>query len=97
MSHSSYTASERRGVLAIALVALLLIGVGVGMSMLEGTEEMEAEPMVTEHPGWMDTVSSDIGKSPDNGKDKKDKTSNSNKKTKTKKTYRRRNPLEEPV
>lgn len=99
MSHSSYTASERRGVLAIALVALLLIGVGAGVSMWNGSRETEEMPAVVEHAEMIDSVAikeeaenKSAGKKTETSV-KKSKTG----KTKTPKTYRRRNPLDEPV
>lgn len=101
MSHSSYTASERRGVLAIAIIALLIIAVGVGMSLInQNKAEAEVLPQVIEHPEMIDTTAvvwkerkSKLIKSKSVGSSEKP----SKKKLDKKKAYRRRNPLEEPV
>lgn len=106
MSHSSYTASERRGILAIAIISLLLVGAGVGLSFLGNQAYAEEEtPMVIEHPEMIDSTAvlntkklkSETKKSPKNTKQTSTKTKKSSSKTKSKKTYRRRSPLDEPV
>ena len=95
MSRSSYTASERRGILAIGIVSLLLIGGGIAVSFLEGQRaDAEVTPMVIEHPELLDTIKiEDKAKSPIKENLKKQSTSSK----KTKQTYHRRNLLEEPI
>lgn len=97
MSRSNYTASERRGILAIALVSLLFIGVGIGVSFWGGNEdESYPEPVVVNHPEMVDTVELRNQKAKSSIKDKaKSKSSTGNKKRP--KTYRRRSPHDEPV
>lgn len=58
MSHSSYTASERRGILVIAILSLLLIGGGVAFSLFDkNADNLEAMPVVEEMPQLIDSVS----------------------------------------
>lgn len=91
MSRSSYTASERRGVLAIALIALLIIGCGAGFSLFSGDAEDEKEiPMVTANPEMVDSVA--VKTKQKKGRSKKKKS-----RSKRKKEYRQRSPLDEPV
>lgn len=94
MSRSSYTASERRGVLIIAILALLIIGAGLGLSHCNrhnsGSNDIY---VVEEHPEMIDSVT--VQK---NAKNKtRKKTTTKSKKTKKIKSYRRRSPLDEPV
>lgn len=98
MSRSSYTASERRGVLAIALVALLIIGLGAGISFFNNSAEAENEPLIVkEQPQMVDSMAMKDKKQKKDSKSKSKKKSKSSPKTKTKKTYRQRSPLDEPV
>ena len=97
MSHSSYTASERRGILAIALVALLIIAIGVGFSFFnQSNNRTEESPKVIEHSEWKDTTDNSVVPVRKNKKEA-GKKKNTKSGSKTKKTYRRRSPLDEPV
>lgn len=64
MSHSSYTASERRGIIAIGLLALLIIGCGLGFSFCNRSTKSEKEnlPVVEEFPEMIDSVNGFQGK-----------------------------------
>ncbi|MCH5235399.1 MAG: hypothetical protein J1E16_08880 [Muribaculaceae bacterium] len=99
MSHSNYTASERRGLLVIALVALLIVGSGVVLALCgRPRERVEEIPVVVEHPEIVDTANLNSVKEKKSKKKRKD--SSTDKKSRSKKeskSYRRRNPLEEPV
>ena len=99
MAHSSYTASERRGLLVIALVALLIVGSGIVLGLCgRPKERIEEIPVVVEHPEMEDTANLNYGI--DKTSKKKNKTITREKEKNSKKnskTYRRRNPLEEPV
>lgn len=97
MGRSSYTASERRGILTIAILALLLIGAGLGISQCHhdssiGTNDIT---VIEEHPEMIDSVEFEKNSKAKNKKAKK--TTNQTKKTKAVKTHRRRSPLDEPV
>ena len=94
MSHSSYTASERRGIILIAIVSLLILCAGVILSVCGRQTNLE-EGEVIELPQMIDSVRI---KETETIMKKKDgrKASRSNK-TKSEKTYRRRSPLDEPV
>lgn len=98
MSRTSYTASERRGILAIAVIALLIIGFGTIFSFCNNRLEAENEELkVIEHPEMIDSIA--VKHKKDNSlktRSKKKNKAGSNK-TKTKKTYRQRSPLDEPV
>ena len=97
MSHSSYTASERRGLIVIAIIVLVLVGFGVAISILgRGHNEAREIPVVVEHPELKDSSSVKV----DNGKTLSKKSKNkktSTNKSKSKKSYRKRSPLDEPV
>lgn len=98
MSRSSYTASERRGIIAIAIIALIFIGVGIWIS-IKGTREVKRmeEPVIVEMPEVIDSVNLEKKKEV-KSKKKSDKAKTvGNKKKDAKKTYRRRSPLDEPV
>ena len=100
MSHTSYTASERRGLLAIALIALVIIACGVGMSFCD-RQNATGKPEVINHPEMVDTldmksgVGKNYGAGKDNGKTGKRKAKKSS--SKEKKKYRKRSPNDEPV
>lgn len=92
MSRSSYTASERRGVLVIAIISLLIIGSGLIISHFYGGYEQEIEsPVVTEHPEMIDSLEIKSRESKSTKKKSKKRS------TKTKKEYRQRSPLDEPI
>ncbi|MCH5230560.1 MAG: hypothetical protein J1F43_02045 [Muribaculaceae bacterium] len=101
MSRNSYTASERRGIVAIAIVALLIIALGLITSWCGRSEKQVQEiPEIVEHTEMIDTAALRFQKEKaetksQNKKFKGRKTSTS--KEKSKKTYRRRSPLDEPV
>lgn len=93
MSHSAYTASERRGVILIALIALLLILLGVGFSLWNKERvNNNVIPKVEEYPEYID--SADFKEAPIIKPETKKQKS---KKNSEKKKYRRRSPLDEPV
>ena len=97
MSLNSFTSSERRGILAIALVALLCIGGGVLISLSERQNRISAPQNIVEDlPELTDSLSS-IEKNQNKTKKKAKTKKSNNKKSKEKKTYRRRSPLDEPV
>lgn len=99
MSHSSYTASERRGIIAIAFLALLLIGVGFGFTLCDRHPSKDQEfPIIEEHSEMVDSVVLQSQKDAANKPVKKIKKSATNKKLKQPaKPIRRRSPLDEPV
>lgn len=97
MSRSCYTSSERRGILLIAFIVLLLIASGVVLSLCgRPREKVEEIPVVVEHPELIDSTAM-IQK----GKEKANKTSRKKTAGKTRvkeqKVYRQRSPLDEPV
>ena len=95
MNRSSYTASERRGVLAIAIAALLIIVFGLLFSWCSGKVDAQKESLeVVEYPEIVDSLSV---KDKEKSKTKSKKKTKSSGKSKTKKTYRQRSPLDEPV
>lgn len=94
MSRSSYTSSERRGLLAVALVALIIIAAGVVLGIKNPRHEhIEEIPVVVEHPEMIDSVALKKDKETKHKK----KTGSSSKKTPGKKSHIRRNPHDEPV
>ncbi|MCH5225707.1 MAG: hypothetical protein J1D77_06880 [Muribaculaceae bacterium] len=107
MSHSSYTASERRGIIIIGLIALLIIGWGVGVSFCSRGNGVESPPYpeVEERSDLVDSIymkEKEVStSSKNNNKEKRESKSSKSKKsskpTKSKKTYRKRSPLDEPV
>lgn len=102
MSRNSYTASERRGILAIALISLLLIGGGIIVTLIKGDKDKDMEyPIVTQHSEVIDSVAVKNSKKDKKSKEKKEnkgrKSKSGNKSTKQKKVYRKRSPLDEPV
>ena len=98
MSHSSYTASERRGILAIALLALLLIGGGAGFSLCtRETADAEELPTVVEHTELIDTTAVNAKSDKADRRSQDKKTKSKKLKSKKEKVYRRRSPLDEPV
>ena len=93
---NGFTASERRGIITIAIFALLLIGGGVTLSLCGRNEVIEEQiPVVTEHPEMIDSVAFENSHSKTTKKKKASKEKKNNKKTKE--NYRRRSPLDEPV
>ena len=91
MSHSGYTASERRGIITIAILSLILIGFGFSLSLCRNTSnETENIPQVIEHSEMIDSTAA---KSQIKTKNKIEKS----KKGRDKKPKRYRRPLEEPV
>ena len=103
MSRSSYTASERRGILAVAIVTLLIIAIGLGVSVWQEKADAESDiPTVKEYPELIDSVAvkkrkeEKVNSSKNKNKGRKKSKTSANK-TKTKKTYRQRSPLDEPV
>lgn len=92
MPRNSYTSSERRGIIAIGVIALVIMAAGLILSFCRRESEQE-KIVVTEYPQFVDSVSL---------KNKNSVVTRSKKKTKKeradkKKTYRRRSPLDEPV
>ena len=96
MSHSSYTSSERRGILVIAILALLLTGGGFLLSFW-GRENKESDNIhvVVELTQMKDTVENNKIIEKKTKANKKQKSARKN--NKTKKNYPRRSPLDEPV
>ncbi|MCH5229371.1 MAG: hypothetical protein J1F12_05180 [Muribaculaceae bacterium] len=97
MSRHSYSASERRGILAIALVALIIIAAGIVLPLCSRRETGPHElPVVIEHTELIDSTST-VKSHQTRGKAKSGINKAKESKTKTKKSYRRRSPLDEPV
>ena len=103
MSHSSYTASERRGILAIALISLVILGAGLAASFWNVSTPSESQPMVVIHDDYLDSVAikserESVLKSAKSKSSKKTESGKKNsKKNATKKSIRKRSPLDEPV
>lgn len=97
MSHSSYSASERRGIITIAIIALLLIGGGVTFTLCgRDSKDSHEIPVVIEHPEYIDSASLEIQKI-ERDKKKSDRKKSRGSKTKSKKEYRQRSPRDETV
>ncbi|MBD5358625.1 MAG: hypothetical protein HDR88_16835 [Bacteroides sp.] len=95
------TASERRGILVVAAISLLITGCGWGVAMCgrSEAEEMTPEVEVLLHGDSLTSKgTTDKKSSTERGKKKgrRDSVSSSVKK-KDKKVYRKRSPLDEPV
>lgn len=100
MSRGSYTASERRGVLAIAIIAIVTIAAGVGFAFYENrNSSIDEVPVVIEHTELIDSIRLEQQKQEKSSKSKKERKASSKKssKNKEKKPVRRRSPLDEPV
>ena len=99
MFNNSYTASERRGVIVIALIALLIMGIGAGVTLYNKSEGAnERAPKVVEYPEMIDSVAVKEQKAePSKKKTSKTKSVSKKSTSKSKKVYRRRSPLDEPV
>lgn len=99
MSRNSYTASERRGVLAIAILALLIIAGGVGLAFYNNSRGNNGKtgPVVVEHPEFIDSTRLEFEPLAVPEKNKKGHKSPSSKPGKQKIVPRRRSPLDEPV
>lgn len=97
-SRNSYTSSERRGILAIALVSLLLIGTGLGFTLCERKlKPADDYPIVTTMPEMVDSTKV-IEMDQTKGKKKKGKRIDKSKPVKkTPKVFPKRSPLDEPV
>ena len=95
MSYKSYSASERRGILVIAIIALLITGFGIWLSFRNNGLRND-DPEVREMKEWIDTIHYESSKSSvrQNTKSKKEPKI---KKSKQQKEYRKRSPLDEPV
>lgn len=105
MNRNSYTSTERRGIIAIAIISLLIVGAGLGVSFCTDRRAMEEmNSIVEEHTEYIDSTAQEKN-SPGN---KKEKGKSGNKKTKgksssrdsnqrPKKVYPTRSPLDEPV
>ena len=100
MSRSSYTASERRGIIVIGIIILIIIAAGVGFAFYDiGNQANQEIPEVVEHPEMVDSArlyQQQVDKSSKSKKEKKSSSKKSSKK-KDKKTIRKRSPLDEPV
>lgn len=95
MGKNPYTSSERRGIIAVALVALLILGGGIILSVTGGQTALEEESVI-EYPEMVDSVA--LHQANDRSSQKKSKTKSKRiKKPIEKKTYRKRSPLDEPV
>ena len=102
MSHSSYTASERRGIIAIALIAMIFVAAGLIFTLCERrVQNIQETPIVITYPESVDSGALKVQKEKSSGRTKTKKTSDSksknNTKSKVQKTKRKRSPLDEPV
>lgn len=100
MASRPYTASERRGIIVIAILALLFIGAGVGFSFFHN-ETSPHTPEVTVIPETLDSVATEKAINEKSKKKTKkssrSKSGKSSSKKKSQKIYRQRSPLDEPV
>ena len=93
MSRSSYTASERRGVLAIGIIALIIIAAGIGYALYDSpAKEKKDVPVMIEHPEFIDSTRIEIEK-----QEVPKKRGKKSSKKREKKPIRKRSPLDEPV
>ena len=92
MSYKKYSASERRGIMAIAIIALLITGVGVFLSFRK-MDNKGAGPETEILNELRDTVLQRNERIDYPNKKNKKESSKSN----SKKVYRQRSPLDEPV
>lgn len=97
MSHSSFTASERRGILAIAFISLLLIAVGLFFSWCGRSRYVNDEPVIIDHSEMIDSAYLQEAEKTSTRKKSKIRKSGETNRKKTPKSYRRRSPLDEPV
>ena len=106
MSRSSYTASERRGIILIAAISLLLIGGGLIFSFKEHKNEPgNAIPMVEEYTELLPDSLNDVRNNKSSKKSRKglrsisiEKMDSTIKKVKrNKKVIRQRSPLDEVI
>lgn len=95
------TASERRGIIVVAALALLITGSGWVVSMCQRNmpdEEMPEVEVLVSGDSVIDVAGGVDGKSEKTRKRKKERfDSLGNKSSKTPKTYRRRSPRDESV
>lgn len=86
---NSLTSSERRGAVILAIISLIVIGVAFIIPSVMPDKSKPIDSTEVEILVRGDTVSS--------VKEKTKEKKSTPKKTKTKKTYRQRSPLDEPV
>lgn len=92
MARNPYSASERRGILAVGVVSLLIISLAMIFSLCR--RDSKTDIIVKEYPELIDSSAFNATKN-DPGKKKRIKSSKT--KSAKKKTYRKRSPLDEPV
>lgn len=100
MSRSSYTASERRGIIAIGIITLLIIAAGLGFGLYNESNSSETKsPVVVERLEMIDSTRLEFERQDLPKKNKKGIKTNkkSSSGSKVKKNIRKRNPLDEPV
>ena len=98
MSRSSFTASERRGVIVIAIISLLLVGAGVLVALLKGAKnEGNDYPIVVEHSEMVDSIAVEKNSQEQKKRSGKSKNKRKTESLKNKKTYRKRSPHDESV
>lgn len=97
MSYKSYSASERRGILAIALVAMLITFGGIWLSF-RNEKPSTSKPDIEVMSDMIDSAHLESSKSiSDKKTEKKKRTDIKKSVNKKQKKYRRRSPLDEPV